>query len=149
MYFSINPATVHERQCAYAQPDHPEREAGCIGYLRGDFGRDGDEFWTTWFDVHPKLKTSEFTEAFDKVINALRFAEAGGGLLKNRSCMNIYCRTQPESSFDGNYTQEYAFRIDTAQYSFMLRCIPVRGDYNFYCFCYVRQILDNCLSATM
>lgn len=26
-----------------------ERTLGCIGYLRGDFGGGGREFWTSWF----------------------------------------------------------------------------------------------------
>jgi hypothetical protein len=30
---------------------------GAIGYLRADFGRGGKEFYTTWFDSQPHLKT--------------------------------------------------------------------------------------------
>ena len=42
----------------------------------------------------------------------------------------------------GNYTTEFGFRADSEKYAFLLRCIPVQGDYNFYCFCYVRKWLD-------
>ncbi len=28
-----------------------------IGHVRGDFGRSGDQFFSTWFPVHEELKT--------------------------------------------------------------------------------------------
>ena len=33
-------------------------------------------------------------------------------------------------------------RADTEKHSFLIRCNPARGDYNFYCYCYVREWLD-------
>ena len=39
---------------------------GFIGYLRGDYGRDGREFWTTWFDEQESLKTDVFRDEFDE-----------------------------------------------------------------------------------
>lgn len=75
------------------------------------------------------------------VINALRFDENYGGVLKDRSALAAYCRRTPESSFGGD-GREYGFRVDTEQYSYMLRLNPNRGEYNLYCYCYVRQWLD-------
>ncbi len=41
-----------------------EKELGCIGYLRGDFGGGGKEFWTTWFPHNfPELNDEKFKEA--------------------------------------------------------------------------------------
>lgn len=37
---------------------------------------------------------------------------------------------------------EYGFRVDTEKHAFLLRCNPSKGDYNFYCFCYVKDWLD-------
>lgn len=42
----------------------------------------------------------------------------------------------------GAYTTEFGFRADTGKYAFVLRCNPTRGDYNFYCLCYVKEWLD-------
>ena len=53
-----------------------------------------------------------------------------------------YARQNSESGFKGNYTTEYGFRVDTEKYSYLLRCNPTQGDYNFYCFCYQREWLD-------
>lgn len=42
--------------------------------------------------------------------------------------------------------RQYGFRADTDHYSYLLRLNPDKGDYNFYCYCYVRQWLDRHVS---
>ncbi len=32
--------------------------------------------------------------------------------------------------------------MDTEKHAFLLRCNPTKGDYNFYCYCYVKEWLD-------
>ena len=86
------------------------------------------------------MKTDEFKSALDEVINALRSEEYG--LLKSRTAMAQYAGKYPVSAFQGNYTTEYGFRADTEKHSFLIRYNPARGDYNFYCYCYVREWLD-------
>jgi len=115
-------------------------QTGNIGYLRGDFDRSGNGFYTSWNDIRKNLKTDEFKAEFDTVINALRSGEYG--LLQNRSAMREYARKFPESSFKGNYCTEHGFRVDTEKHCYLIRCNPTPGDYNFYCFCYVSQWLD-------
>ena len=115
-------------------------QTGCIGHLRGDFGSGGNEFFTSWFDHRRDLKTDQFKNELDEVINALRSEEYG--LLKSRTDMSQYAKSRPDSAFEGSYTTEYGFRADTEKYAFLIRCNPTRGDYNFYCYCYVREWLD-------
>lgn len=43
-----------------------------IGYVRGDFGKSGNEFYTTWFPEDDSKKTERFRETLDQVINAFR-----------------------------------------------------------------------------
>ena len=38
--------------------------------------------------------------------------------------------------------KKYGFRVDTEKHAFLLRCNPTKGDYNFYCYCYVKEWLD-------
>ena len=40
------------------------KELGCIGHLRGDFGHDGKEFWTTWFPHENHEKNDEVFERY-------------------------------------------------------------------------------------
>lgn len=138
----IHPATPEERKYAYAQSQQITMQTGAIGYLRGDFDSSGKSFYTTWFDEVSSRKTDEFMTEFDDVINALRFDTQYGGILNGRSNMQSYCSEQPNSKFEGNYTTEYAFRLNTQNHTYILRCIPVKGDYNFYCWCFQKQHFD-------
>ena len=91
-------------------------------------------------DTRPQWKSDEFKRDLDDVINALRSEEYG--LLQSRSQMVRYGRENKESEMQGAYTTEFGFRADTEKYAFVLRCNPSRGDYNFYCLCYVKEWLD-------
>ena len=140
MAFIIRPLYSDEQKYTYRQSTQIEGQTGCIGHLRGDFGSGGNEFFTSWFDRRRDLKTDRFKNELDEVINALRSEEYG--LLKSRTDMSQYAESRPDSAFEGSYTIEYGFRADTEKYAFLIRCNPTRGYYNFYCYCYVREWLD-------
>ena len=140
MELAIKPMSYEERKYTYAQSQQLRGQTGSIGRLRGDFDSGGYGFYTSWEDHRKDLKTPEFQDELDDVINALRSDEYG--LLANRSAMSRFARQYPDSAMKGNYTTEYGFRVDTEKHSYLLRCNPTKGDYNFYCFCYVREYLD-------
>ena len=128
-----------EQKYTYAQSMQLEGQTGCIGHLRGDFAPSGYGFHTTWFDTREQWKTDEFKSELDDIINALREDKE---LLHNRYDMAAFARKNPESAFLGSYCAEYGFRADTEKHAFLLRCNPTKGDYNFYCYCYVKEWLD-------
>jgi hypothetical protein len=146
MDMTFRPATPAERNYTYSQSQQISMQTGCIGHLRGDMDTDGNGFFTSWDDFRKDLKTQEFKDEFDSVINTLRFDEQYGGVLKNRSALSSYCMDHIESSFAGNYCHEYAFRADTEKYAYIFRLNPNKGDYNLYCYCYVREWLDKHLT---
>ena len=133
------PLTLTEQKYTYAQSMQLEGQTGTIGHLRGDFATTGYGFYATWFDTRPQWKSDEFKADLDTVINALREDK---GLLHNRYDMSAFARHFPESAIKGNYCTEYGFRVDTEKHAFLLRCNPTKGDYNFYCYCYVKEWLD-------
>jgi hypothetical protein len=115
--------------------DHDLKERiGEIGHLRGDFGSSGGLFYTTFFDSCPELKTAAFKQEFDDVVNTLR-----EGILKSRADMSKMC--WGKTLLTGAYCEQYAFYFDTEQYAYLLRCIPVKGDYNFYLYAFVKEKL--------
>lgn len=132
-----------ERNYSYTQSQQLIMQTGCVGHLRGDMDTDGNGFFTSWDDHRSDLKTDEFKQEFDTVINMLRFDKRYGGVLQNRSSLSSYCYGHPDSEFEGNYSKEFGFRADTEQYSYMLRLNPNKGDYNLYCYCYKRDWLDS------
>lgn len=136
----IRPLTKAERKYTYTPSMQIQGQTGCIGHLRGDFGGNGKGFFTSWEDHRERLKTEEFQAEIDEVINALR--SDAYGLLKNRSAMSEYAAQYPESSFEGNFYREYGFRAETEKHAFLIRCNTSIGDYNFYCYCYVKEYLD-------
>lgn len=147
MELTIRPTTKAENMYTYTQSTQIMAQTGCIGHLRADMDTDGNGFFSSWDDHRGYLKTDAFKEEFDKVINALRFDAAFDGILKNRSSLNRYCHDHPEAAFEGNYCEEYGFRADTQDYSYLLRLNPNKGDYNLYCYCYRRDWLDAHLKA--
>lgn len=140
MDFTIRPTTEHEQMYLYAQSNQISAQTGLIGYLRADFGTSGNQFYSTWFDHNNQWKTDEFKALFDTLVNALR---EKGGLLDGREGMKAFCHKHPTSAFEGNYCTEYGFRLDTENYTLLLRCNPTKGDYNVYCYCHVRKWLDD------
>ena len=142
MDITIRPMTRAEHNYCYSWSSHLMAAAGCIGHLRGDMGREGNSFYTTWFDHQEDLKVQAFKDELDTVVNALRFDPACGGALASRGKLAAYCYARPESGM-GTITREYGFRVDTEDYAYMLRLNPNRGEYNFYIYCYVRERLDS------
>lgn len=133
--------TLEEWKYTYSQSQQIAGMTGCVGHLRGDFGSNDSEFFTTWFDRRADLKTDTFKKELDTIINALRSEQYG--LLKNRLAMREYVNQYLNSEFEGNYYTEYGFRVDEGKYAFLLRCNTLSGDYNFYCYCYIAEWLDN------
>lgn len=138
MELKITCMTPAERLYAYNQSSQLEGQTGCIGHLRGDFGS-GQEFYTSWFDHRSEYKTDEFKSEFDEVVNTLRKED---GPLFTLGGMSKFCYQHPEAEFKGNYCAEYGFKVQTPQHTYMLRCNPNYGDYNFYLYAYVAKFLE-------
>ena len=78
MELTIRPMTPQERMYSYSQSTQIEGQAGCIGHLRGDLDGDGEAFLSSWTGHRDDLKTQDFKDEFDDVINALRFDDQYG-----------------------------------------------------------------------
>lgn len=124
---SWQPINSDKADWLYSSHSGNDIKRGCIGHLRGDFGRNGNEFWTSWFDHQANLKTGPFREELQNVMGTLVKA---GGLLHNYAEMSKQCR-QGTEVYDS-----YGFHAETKQYEYCLRCTPRMGDYHFYLYCY-------------
>ena len=59
----MRPASPDEAGLFYALPPEKDEELGAIGHVRIDFGREGNEFWSTWWPRGPEeLNSPEFKE---------------------------------------------------------------------------------------
>ena len=140
MDLTLRPMTQAEQAYCYSQSQQISGQTGLIGHLRADFGSNGTGFFSNFFDFRKDLKSEDFKAEINEVINALREDKKFGGILAGRTAMSKFCHKHPGSSIEPNYN--YGFRADTAHYSYMLRVTPKRGEYNLYCYCYIRQWLE-------
>ena len=141
MDLTLRPMTQAEQAYCYSQSQQISGQTGLIGHLRADFGSNGTGFFSNFFDFRKDLKSEDFKAEINKVINALREDKQFGGILASRTAMSKYCKKYPGSSIEPGYN--YGFRADTAHYSYLLRVTPKRGEYNLYCYCYLRQWLES------
>lgn len=141
MELEIRPTTRTEDMYTYTQSQQIRSQTGCIGLLRADMDSNGTGFFSSWEDHRGDLKTDIFKADFDDVINALRFDSRYGDVLKDRSSLARYCWSQPSARMESD-EENYGFRVDTDNYTYMMRLNPNKGMYNLYCYCYRRDWLD-------
>ncbi len=120
----------------YAQSHQISMKSGLIGHLRADMGSDGKSFFSSFFDFRGELKSEAFSMDLQEVIDTFR----KDGFLKDRDAMKAYCRQHREC--DLGTGREFGVRVDTDNYTYMLRLNPNKGEYNLYCHCYLQQWLE-------
>lgn len=138
MELQMHPMKGTEHFYCYAQSQQLSMQTGLIGHLRADMDTNGTGFFSSWFSFRDSLKSDSFKQEFDEVLNELR---EEGNILHNRATLSRLCIKAPESAFN-NGRNEFGFRVDTEHYSYMMRLNPNKGEYNLYCYCYVRQWLE-------
>jgi len=140
MQTQLKPWTGSEHLYFYPQSAQIVGQTGQIGRLRIDFGRHGNEFYSTWEDSRLSLKSDKFRQQFDDIINDLRFGD-GGRPLAGRKELTEFLRDKQAAILpeDGEW---HGFRIDSDEYTALLRCKPSPGDYEAYVWCYKKDWLD-------
>ena len=113
-------------------------QTGLIGYIRADMGAHGAEFFSTWNGFRDELNTQDFKDEIDTVINLLR---KDGGFLSNRDQLEDFC-INSDNVFAYNTGVDYGVRVNTKKYAFLMRLNPYKGNYNLYCYCYVKDWLN-------
>ena len=135
--YEIRPASAEEAGLFYAMPPEKDTELGCIGHVRIDLGCGGDGFYHTWHPRGPEeWNTRDFRGELTEVVDEMRES-----VLKSFGAMREYCRNHG-GEISGGWVQNYGYVVETDRYSYLLRCNPVRGDYQAYLTCFDRQIQE-------
>ena len=125
--FVLRPASPDEAGLFYAQHPAEDERLGCIGHIRMDFGRSGNEFWHTWWPRGPEeWNNPEFKAELQEGVDELRQS-----VLKNRFAMERFCYGHG-GKINGGWVQNYGYIVETEHYRYCLRCNPSPGDYNGY-----------------
>lgn len=131
MAYELVPAQKDEIRFCFRLSGEGAERCGAIGYLRADFGRSGKEFYTTWFDNQAHLKSFDFKQKFDELINSLR-DDGQEPPFASRSNHLAYCAAHPSMT---------GFKITMPEFSFYFRLNPKQGTYDIYCFAYDNRYL--------
>lgn len=131
----IEPAEINY---LYSQSSQISMQSGLIGYVRADMGSNGLGFYSTWNEFDGRFNTDEFKEDLNKVINDHR---AGHNFLSNREALSQFCLRNADLSITDDM-RNFGVRMDTDRYSYLMRLNPHKGEYNLYCYCYIRDWLD-------
>lgn len=95
-----------------------EENNTCIGHIAGDFGNDGERFYSTWQGRENDRNTSEFQGELHSAIYALRH-----GLLKDYASMEEYCRKHSEAKLQsGEHYVLYGFKMETGSRQYYTQC---------------------------
>jgi len=127
----------HTRPENFYHNEKIEQTKGLVGYLRGDFGKDGNEFWHTWTDNNEKLNTTVFKEDFDKVMETLRER-----LFTDRNWMRSVAYNHQNSKIESEITDSYGMFVETDRYEYDIRLITENGNYDFYIYCYDKNFQE-------
>ncbi len=138
MDLDMRALTEKEDKYTFSNSMQISMQCGLIGHLRADMDSDGNGFFSRWEDYRKELKTDEFKDEFDKVINSLR---EEGDILYNRKSLAKYCYSSPQAKMN-NEQDYYGVRVDTQKYAYLCRLNPNKGEYNLYCYCYIKDWLD-------
>ena len=131
MPYELLETEIKESHLLYRLDGETAKRHGAIGYLRADFGKNGREFWSTWFDSQPHLKTYDFKNKFDDVVNFLR-DEGQKPPFASRANLEAFCAVNPAAS---------GYTIRTLDYSCYFRFRPMRAHYDIYCYAYDNRYL--------
>ncbi len=113
-----------------------------IGYVRGDFGKDGNEFWHSWFGHDEKKNGPKFKVQLAAVADDCR-KNPEHPVLKNFQAMAEFCYKNQKTRIPENLAERSsAIRIVFGDYVFYIRLIPQKGDYNFRIYCYEKKVLE-------
>ena len=127
MDYQFQKTTEHEFDLFFQMEGEAAEQHGFLGYLRGDYGRSGREFHTTWFDGQADLKTDTFREEFDGIVNYLR--DASLDPVEGPDVFQFHCLQNMRRRVTDT---EVRFKIVTEGYSYYFRCQPGPGNYNLY-----------------
>ena len=89
-------------------------------------------------DTTPEMNDSSFKKDLGAVVNSLR-----NNLLSDREFMAALLRTMDSLDLGG---RGKGLKVQTDRNVFYLRCLPQAGEYDCYCYCYDREMLEQAMS---
>lgn len=130
--FDVRAGDVSSMELYYSGSKQENR---CIGHIRGDFGKSGDEYWATFWEhegINPAGEGCK--EELSALVKALR-----KNLLNSRKTMRKYIRQHSPLILEAGAIMSYGYQVAAEKCDYYIRCSPYPGVYDFYIYIYVRE----------
>lgn len=150
MKIELRPVVGLERLYLYPQ-QHQELilASGAIGCLSGHLESDCMAFERNWTTYRHYANMSFFAADIQEIFEFLTESSDCDKILASRQAMTEYCRNHPDGYFKGTHINECGYRLDTVQYTYMIRVLPGQAaEPNFWIFAYHRCQLDDHLKRS-
>ncbi len=135
--YTLKPLTRAEQLYAYKQSQQIAGQTGYYGYLHGDFDK-SDNFNNVFEYYNGAVVREHFDEERNNVIDFLE-----DNICSSPRKMRDFCYSHKEAAIKGKFGEEYGFRIDAGNQTFIIRLNPfTKGDYNCYMLAYDKHLLD-------
>ncbi|MBQ6403332.1 MAG: hypothetical protein IJI27_05450 [Oscillospiraceae bacterium] len=130
--------TDDERLYLFRNSSQIEGQTGHQGYLRGDFDKGRDTFFSNFF---PKKSPFDdgFSDALQEVMDTLRSED----FLRSFSDMRTFCYQDGyDDRIDTAWATQFGVRIDHKGFTFMIRLCPKMGDYHVWVYSFKTELLN-------
>ena len=138
---------------AYTNSNEINLRTGLIGHLRCDFGKNGKEFWTSFFPYMNSFPAG-FKESLNILVNRLcgkddySFSRSNQ-ILRDRQAMEEFTNNRSNEVYLlPNSTKKYGLRVECRGFTYIINFYPQVGDYNAYIYCYKTEHLDEHLKKS-
>ena len=122
-----------ERLYLFRNSTQINAQTGFQGYLRGDFDKGRETFFSNFFPCHTSFEDEFSAVALQEVMDELR----ENGFLKSYSDMSRFCEEEADAGrVATQWATQYGVRIDHKGFTFMIRLCPKMGDYHVWVYCY-------------
>ena len=133
-HFEVQPGISGTETLYYSGND---QETQCVGHVRGDFGRSGNDYYASFW-LHERADQAD--EAFHAELTAL-VVSLRKSLLKDRPAMRRYIQHHPTLVLEAGDLMSYGYQVETGKHVYYIRCSPYSGIYDFYVYAYRREAM--------
>ena len=139
--YEMRPITKDEKRATFQMKKEIVEAIGNIGYMKGDIDIiDPGFFYKDWYGLSEESNNQSFKDTFNEIIKSLR---SDGNMLESKGALAHFCyKENPYKFKDRN---EYGVRVDSGDYSFLMRLNPNKGERDLFCNCFEKEKLDKYL----
>lgn len=122
----------------YRNSQQISMQTGFIGKYHADLKENGTGFQMQWDGYRKDLNTPEFNA---EMIDVLHFISENGRFFSDRSSLSEFCMSGDSLPLKNG--TDFGVRVDSHNYTYLMRLSMKDGNHDLCCYCYRRNWLDD------